>query len=324
MERLKNKIGIDKISLTGFTVKYLNVINYDLDKKTKTTRQKILKDKYERYQLIKYRIKEQNYYKLILYPSRILYGENIKNVNVKELLKALDWTKKELNSKGVFLEKVEQAKIKEIEININLKIAFKEYEKAFKLLNPNSKIYGSNKTDGVNIETIEAKGKTASFKIYDKGKQLRLYYNLVRFEYYLKDTSYKLVCQKIGYEETFQTLIKKPFLLVEIFKQKIKKMYKKALKYVNEEVKKPLKIKYTEIKKYNSKASKREIRPIYKQLETVKPFGIFDKNILINIIKESREKNKNREIKKVIELYKDFNELEKLKRLYILVIVDGI
>ena len=307
----KNKIGIDKISLTGFKVKYLNIINYDLDKKTKTTRQKVIKDNFERYQLIKYRIKEQNYYKLIIFPSRIIWGNNIKNVNIKELLKALEWTTQEL-------------KIKEIEININLKVSFKEYENTFKLLIPKAKIYGINKKNSVGIETIETKGKISSFKIYDKGKQNKLFCNLVRFEFYLKDAPYGAICKNMGYDGTLQTLIKKPFLIVEIFKHKIKEMYRKTSKIINKEIKKPLKDEYMKIKKYNSNADKKEIKQIYKQLENIKPFGIFDKNILINIIKESQEKNKKREIKKVMEKYKDFDGLEKLKHIYILIVVNGI
>lgn len=324
MEKVKNKIGIDKISLTGFKIKNIDMVNYDLEKKTKTTRQKILKDNYERYQLIKYRIKGENYYKLILYPSRILWGNNIKNANVSEFLKALEWVKEELKEKGLILEGIEQAKIKEIEININLKISFQEYETAFKMLLPTAKIYGKNKKDGLSVETLETKGKTNGFKIYDKAKQQKLYYGLVRFEYYLKDIHYQMICQKNGYSGDLQTLIKKPFLLSVIFKQKTKDLYKKTLKYINREIKKPLKNRYTEIKKYNKTATKKDIKPIYKQLEMVEPYGIFDKNILVSIIKESNEKNKNREIKKVLELYRDFNELEKLKQLYIFIIVYGI
>lgn len=324
MKRIKNKIGIDKISLTGFKIKNINAVNYDLEKKTKTTKQKILKDNFERYQLIKYRIKEENYYKLIIYPSRILWGNNIKNVNIYEFLKALEWTKQDLKSKGLTLEGMDKAKIKEIEININLKISFREYEKIFKMLLPTAKIYGKNKKDGVNIETLETKGKTTSFKIYDKSKQQKLYYGLVRFEYYLKDISYQVACKKLGYEGDLQTLIKKPFLLVVVFKQKIKELYKKTLKYINKEIKKPLKIRYTEIKKYNSTASKKDIKPIYKQLEKVEPYGIFDKNILVSIIKEGKEKNKTREINKILKTYHSLNELEKLKQIYILIIIDGI
>lgn len=322
---LKNKIGIDKISLTGFTIKNLNVVNYDLEKKTKTTRQRVLKDRFERYQLIKYRTEEQSYYKLIFYPSRILWGNNIKNVNIKELLKALEWTRQELETKGIYLEELEKATIKDIEININLKIDFENYINIFRLLIPKGAIYGKNRNDNINIETIETKTTTTGFKIYNKGKQQNTSFKLVRFEYWLENSNYYQIVNKLGYDNTLQTLIKKPFLLVDIFKLKIKDMFRKALKYIKEKIYKPLKKEYTNIKKYNSVVSKKSIKPIYKQLENIKPFGIFDKNILIGIIKASQyERNKNREIKKIMEIYKDFNEMEKLKNIYKLIIINGI
>lgn len=323
IEKEKNKIGIDKIAITGFKIKNIDTINYDLEKKAKETQQKILKDSLERYQLIKYRINKKNYPKLILYPSRILWGNNIKNTKVNEFLKALKWAKSELEKRGLILEEFEKAKIKEIEININLEISFQEYEKIFRILLPTAKIYGKNKKDSVSVETIETKGKTTSFKIYDKGKQQSLSKGLVRFEYYLKELEYQIICEKSGYSGDLQTLIKKPFLLTEIFKQKIKELHKKALKYINKEIEKPLKLKYNEIKKYNSTAIKKDIKPIYKQLEKVEPYGIFDKNILIKIIKESKEKNKKREINKILEIYKDLNELEKLKQIYKFIIIYG-
>ena len=147
----------------------------------------------------------------------------------------------------------------------------------------------------------------------------------MRFEYWLENSNYYQIVNKLGYDNTLQTLIKKPFLLVDIFKLKIKDMFRKALKYIKEKIYKPLKKEYTNIKKYNSVVSKKSIKPIYKQLENIKPFGIFDKNILIGIIKASQyERNKNREIKKIMEIYKDFNEMEKLKNIYKLIIINGI
>lgn len=325
MEKLKNKIGIDKISLTGFTVKNLNLVNYDLEKKTKTTRQRVIKDKYERYQLIKYRTEEQSYYKLIFYPSRILWGTNIKNVNIKEFLKALKWAKEELKIKGIYLKEMEKATIKDIEININLKIDFESYINIFRVLIPKGAIYGKNRNDHINIETIETKTTTTGFKIYNKGKQQRTGFKLVRFEYWLENSNYYQLLKKLGYDNTLQTLIKKPFLLVDIFKLKIKDMFKKALKYIKEKIYKPLKNEYLSLKKYNSMATKKEIKPIYKQLENIKPFGIFDKKLLVEIIKNSQyEKNKSREMKKILEIYRELNEMEKLKNIYSMIIIDGI
>ena len=293
------RIGIDKISLYNFSLK--------TDKKFKTltdTKENYVKEKtiisdelfsiitsYTIYQNDN-KIEESYYNKLTFNPNKILTGDNICNSTVEDFQAALKKLKEILFSMGIEID-FSQAKIADIEINLNVPVDFENYSQVFMLFFKQlsnakaiSAITQSQQTKYFKIDEsfFSRLSKKSTFKVYSKDREKKLATKITRLEYYFEDNSYKYLAEKFGADNTINTLSDN--LIQEIFRYKATKDFiKKSFTYLEEE------------------------RNVYKYLEQ---FWIFDNSFLIELIEKYNSKNKSREIKKVFLRYNQYDNLKKL------------
>ena len=131
------RIGIDWISIYNFEIKY--------HAKYKVT-EEISQEYYqERIRIVEplfmldtsvrlYASGKLTEYKILRFnPNKLLYGHNIYNSREEELLVVLERLKKTLYELGIELD-LTDAKIKEIELNMNFNKSFKELKEALQLM----------------------------------------------------------------------------------------------------------------------------------------------------------------------------------------------
>lgn len=323
------RIGIDKISLYNFSLK--------TDKKFKTltdTKDNYVKEKmiiseelfsvitsYTIYQNDS-RIEESYYNKLTFNPNKILTGDNICNSTKEDLDIALSKLTEILTSMGIEID-FSQAKIADIEINLNVPVGFEDYSQVFMLFFKQfssakaiSAITQSNQTKYFKVdESFFARlSRKSTFKVYSKDREKKLKDKITRLEYYFEDNSYKYLAEKFGADNTLAALNDK--LIQDIFKYKAKKDFiKKSFVYLEKELKPLLEREYLAFKEANRLArtsGKKEERNVYKYLEQ---FWIFDNSFLVELIEKYNSKNKSREVKKIFLKYSQYDNLKKLNYL---------
>ena len=320
------RIGIDKISLYNFSLK--------TDKKFKTltdTKENYVKEKtiisdelfsiissYTIYQNDN-KIEESYYNKLTFNPNKILTGDNICNSTVEDFQAALKKLKEILFSMGIEID-FSQAKIADIEINLNVPVDFENYSQVFMLFFKQlsnakaiSAITQSQRAKYFKIdESFFARlSKKSTFKVYSKDREKKLATKITRLEYYFEDNSYKYLAEKFGADNTINTLSDN--LIQEIFRYKATKDFiKKSFTYLEEELKPLLEREYLAFKQANKLArisGKKEERNVYKYLEQ---FWIFDNSFLIELIEKYDAVHKSREINRIITKYNQYDNLKKL------------
>lgn len=274
-------------------------------------------------------LKETRFNKLTFNPNRILRGNNVENSSIQDLQAALLKLTHLLKKDGIIVD-FTNAKIADIELNINIPVNFNEYFEVFLLfakqhLNYAKGIYSLTESKKISDFKYDESlfvplSKNTTFKIYSKDKESNLTYHLTRLEYCLETSSYKYQCEKYGVDNSLNYLLSSKDFIEILFKERLKKDFVyKMLDYLEREVKPILENKYKIFKQNNALArqtGRKEARDVYRYLEQ---YWIFDYTFLIELVEKYNSKNKGREIKRIIGKYSKHNNLQKLN--YILGII---
>lgn len=321
------RIGIDKISLYNFEIKKIckglvvDESNENYTQKTTHVRDEIfsLDSSLRLYE--NGETKEFN--RITFNPNKIITGSNIINSRKEELNLAFESLEEKLGKKGIEID-FKESKIAEIEINLNVNIEFKEYFEVFLLLFTQKK---NSKATFNNTNTIKLKeklksenffyvGNSIKIKAYDKTAEIDnkdvLSEPVTRVEYTFDSRSYGYFTKKIGYDNSFFTLLNNIEIIDWIFINYIKKDFiKKSFDFLENRIKKTLESEYIAFKETGKLArlnNKKVPRNVYKYLEE---FWIFDYSFVIEIVKKYDKKNKTRETERVKKLLTKHNNLRK-------------
>lgn len=267
-------------------------------------------------------LSETCFNKLTFNPNKVLRGNNIENSSIQELKEALEKLEILLEKEGIIID-FSNAKIADIEINLNLPINFNEYFEVFLLfakqhLNYAKGIYSITNAERINEFKYDESlfiplSKNTTFKIYSKDRESNLPYHLTRLEYCLETSSYKYQCEKYRVDNSLNYLLSSKDFIETLFKERLKKDFIfKMFDYLEKEVKPILESKYKIFKQNNALArqtGRKEVRDVYRYLEQ---YWIFDYTFLIELVERYNSKNKGREIKRIREKYSKHNNLQKL------------
>lgn len=323
------RIGIDKISLYNFSLKTEKKFKTLTDSKDNYLKEKTIISE-ELFSIItsytiyqnNNEIEESYYNKITFNPNKILTGDNICNSSVEELYVALKKLKEILSSMGVEID-FSEAKVADIEINLNIPVDFEDYSQVFMLFFKqlsNAKAISAitqsykNKYFKIDESFFARLSRKSTFKVYSKDREKKLSTKITRLEYYFEDNSYKYLAEKFGANNTIRALTNE--LIEDIFRYKATKDFiKKSFTYIETELKPLLEREYLAFKQANKLArisNKKEERNVYKYLEQ---FWIFDNSFLIELVEKHNSKNKGREIKRIFEKFSQHDNLKKLNYL---------
>lgn len=324
------RIGIDKISLYNFQIKSGQLKKISDPRKNSLKETSFATDEF--FSLISIyslseensEIKEKVFNKITFNPNKILTGDNVCNSSTEDLAKALKKLKDILKEKGFFIE-FSEAKIADIEVNLNIPVDFDEYSEVFELFIRQFKI---PKLTGVFVENEERaksillenffsrKNRNITFKIYSKTREKGLAVDITRMEYFLETSAYKYFFEKYKKDNSLKTLLENSDMLKILFLERVKKDFLlNSIRYIENEIKPILEREYLNFKSINRLArrtGRREKRNVYRYLEK---FWIFDYSFLIELIDKYDIKNRGRETKKIMKGFLQHNNLEKLNYL---------
>ncbi|MGL4934644.1 MAG: hypothetical protein ACRC51_04145 [Cetobacterium sp.] len=331
---LCKRIGIDRIVLYNFEIKCLNVhkryeevsdeyyqekvsIKTEIAELTSVTR--LFADE-------KNTIKE--FKQLSFNPNRILYGHNIYNSRGEELKAALDILIKHFSDNGVEID-LTNAKIAELEMNINIFRSFKELHEALLLLLIKSKRlkrisdFKKNKSlkNMFTPGSLIARWGPTACQAYDKtseiGNEELLNEPLTRIEWTLLSRVITHLSKSLQLDLSLHGIIHNFENIEKVFRYLVlEKLKKPADKYIEMELKNNLDKGYATFKalaKQDRKIGMKERRNVYKFLED--EYWIFDYSLLEEILRRYEKKNLIREIKRIREKYIHHDGFEQLNRL---------
>ena len=326
------RIGIDWLSLYNFDIEYDKSVEFTTEITAEYKQERIriedpifMIDSYERI----YESGKVSRFKVLRFnPNKILFGHNIFNSREVELKESLDYLKKLLYGRGIRLN-LENAKIREIEININFEKDFNEYQEALEIMfisSPNlkkiSNYNGGQKHSSMFLDgTFQANWKTYKCIAYDKKREVEnkelIKTNLTRIEWQMKSYIYCYYLEQLGLDSTLDCLIKNIEIIDYIFREHTKKkLVKNAYSYIDNSLKPNLERGYLRFKESSALGRKIGVkieRNVYNYLE--KNYWIFDYTYLINIIEKYNTKNKKREKERVKNKYFHHNNLDKFNYL---------
>ena len=355
------KIGIDRVVFNSFK---------DLEdkEKEKFLKTRILeKDKYSEkmkwnengIKLEVSKVKKENdveneNVKLEFNPNKIMEKHNIYNSDLNTLEKAIEIVVETLKTHGITLD-LSQAKIKEIELNLNLPLNVDKLEEVLDMLgSANSKralciksAKGLSTRDIDKIRTFyinSVKSTEKTIKIYDKTLEvfmkdrIKTDIPITRIEVLFGRDYYRRVLTKLGKTNKLSELMKmneeflkkifREALLKEISsngEKKIRKM-KRSLKEEFISFRSTEKIKRK--KREQLKKAGKEIPEIYKQERGVfkyleKTCWIFDYSFLIELVNNHMEKKHiSTYVKQIVKKYLKNNNYEKYQALKKLIFED--
>ena len=262
-------------------------------------------------------------------PNRLLHGHNIYNARNFELKESINRLMSLLNDKNISID-LSQAKISEIEININLDLIFEEYKEVFTLLF--LKLPKLRKIGNINLNesykklfadsTLDGGWKNHKVRVYDKKREVDddnlLGFELTRLEWWLSSATYKYYAtERFNIDNTLEALLENNNVLDKIFIELCReKLFKEAHRYLEKELVENLELSYLEFKRSNRLARATGRKPntnVYKYLEDNS--WIFDYSNLETIIDNHNVKNKGREKKRIKDKYTHLNNKEKLSYL---------
>lgn len=339
------KIGIDRIVLNNFKVEnFLQLEKKKIIKQSETIERFEYNDNNYSltYSMIKNESGEYNIATLEFNPGKMKEGHNLYNASIRDLKISLDEIVKEMMSKGVILD-LEEAKIKELEINTTLNMSFLElqdvimligranYQKALGLYSFNAESIPNkihrDRNLYINTKNTDFKKENRGkvIKIYDKtfemllNQGIELDREVTRVEVLFGRDYYKYVVEKRQLDNSLKTflsvdIIKDLFqdaLKVEVKEKPLKELekIKKNLSYEFKNFKRNEKVKREMRKKLNLHNKEipehlREERGIYKYLE--QNSWIFDFKFLLEITKENTpSKHHTTYEKQIIKKYID-------------------
>lgn len=258
-------------------------------------------------------------------PNKILIGNNIANSRSSEIREALVKLKEILKRRGIEVD-LTHAKIKEIEININIYKPFSYLKETFELLfikSPQLKKI-SNYNGGLSYKnlftdrTIQGNWQSYSGIVYDKTAETNdpevLIEQVTRLEWRFTSAIYNYYTKINGIDTKLESLLNNFEVIDIIFKNHCnKKLRNNAVQHINNVIKPSLERGYDSFKKSAKLAretNRRVERNVYKYLED--NYWIFDYSFLIELINKKDSKNKTREIERIKKKYICHNNLEKL------------
>ncbi|MGB6129145.1 MAG: hypothetical protein WBG30_10370, partial [Psychrilyobacter sp.] len=234
-----------------------------------------------------------------------------------------------LESKNISIDLTE-AKISEIEINMNFELTFEEYKEVFTLLF--LKLPKLRKIGNINLNesykklfldsTLDGGWKSHKVRIYDKKREVDdkniLDFDLTRLEWWLSSSTYKYYAtERFNINNTLEALLENSYILDKIFTELChEKLFKEAYRYLEKELEPNLELSYLQFKKSNRLAratGRSPQRNVYKYLEDNS--WIFDYSNLEKIISLHDKPHKTREDKRIKKNYSHLNNKEKLSYL---------
>ena len=325
------RIGIDWISIYNFEIKY--------HAKYKVT-EEISQEYYqERIRIVEplfmldtsvrlYASGKLTEYKILRFnPNKLLYGHNIYNSREEELLVVLERLKKTLYELGIELD-LTDAKIKEIELNMNFNKSFKELKEALQLMfvgTPKLKkisdyeggiVLKNMFTDG----TFQSNWKSYKCIAYDKKREINneniLLEPLTRLEWQLNSYIYRYYLNKKELDTSLNTLLDNFWIVDFIFREHTQRLLAKKAYETLKKIKDQLESNWIAFKKTSKFSRENGIiqeRNIYKYLE--ENCWIFDHIFLERLVEKYDKKNKKREIERIRKRYIHHNNLEELNYL---------
>lgn len=326
------KYGIDKISLFNFKIDCKNnckILNEEKD--NKVIEKKIITD--DLFTIVSTysifddngKLEEKFFNHISFNPNKILNGDNVRNSSIEDLKKTIEGIKKILRSKGIFIDFTE-AKIAEIEINLNIPVDFQEYSEVFLLFIfqfKDPKYWGSfsntlKKADFRAEESYQTQiNKTSSFKIYDKSKESKIQGKKIsRLEYKFGNDSYRYLTKLFYLSNSLQDLYQNENILEEIFIYRAKKDFlTKVFGYLENKIKPNLEKEYLRFKEANKMAikyNKKTKRDVYRHLDD---YWIFDYQFLNELIDKHDYYHKKREKDRIYKKFKHYDNLKKLEKI---------
>ena len=262
-------------------------------------------------------------------PNKLLHGHNIYNARNFELKESINRLMSLLSDEKIYIDLTE-AKISEIEININLDLTFEEYKEVFTLLF--LKLPKLRKIGNINLNesykklfadsTLDGGWKNHKVRVYDKRREVDdkdlLDFDLTRLEWWLSSATYKYYAsERFNIDNTLEALLEDQNILDKIFIELCReKLFKEAYRYLKKELLPNLELSYLQFKKSNKLARATGRRPktnVYKYLEDNS--WIFDWSNLETIVDKHNVKNRGREKKRIKDKYTHLNNKEKLSYL---------
>ena len=321
------RIGIDWLSLYGFEISH---DERDISKETTSIyyQERLRIEEplftidssvriYEDGRMTKYKSLRFN-------PNRILWGNNINNSRKEDLELAIEKLKEMLRAKGITIN-LSNAKIKDIEVNINFNKKFEELKEALEVMFINSpslkKIsnfegghsYRNMFSDG----TIQANWNAYKGIAYDKTREVEdfdlLSEPLTRLEWQFKSYIYNYHLSKIDKDTSLVCLIDNFDEIIDyIFKEQTKRrLVVPAQNYIEKQIKSNLERGYKRFKesgKLGKRLNKKVERNVYKYLE--EQYWIFDHIFLEELVEKYDKTHKTREIERIRKRYIHHNNLE--------------
>lgn len=343
------KIGIDRIILNNFEIENFN----ELNKREYITEVEYYEELNVSTELFKLSFSSHlNITKNDIFtiseisfnPNKIIDGNNINNSDIEKLIEAKNIIKKLLKDQGVKIS-FENAKIKEVELNINLDFNFSKYNEVFLAIGrANYKrsigMYSFEKEDiPKKIKRdrtlyINLSGRTIKF--YDKKFESKLKYDLyiknelLRTEIIFERDFYRNAMKKRYLDNNLSTLINNFNVLEQIFINELNEnVFIKTQKYIENNLKNNLENEYLDFKEREKRKREtkkmlkdkgedyshiKEIRGVYQYLN--ENSWIFDKSFLEDIIiKNVASKHQKREIELINKKYYEIINLERFEKL---------
>ncbi|ADO83726.1 hypothetical protein [Ilyobacter polytropus] len=326
------RIGLDKISIYNFKIKD----GSQLLKSEKTTDYYTEESFYLDDEMISLNSSTRFYSDgrtthfqvLIFNPNKILHSHNIYNADKTDLMNSIIKLIEILRKKGIELD-LSDARVRSVEINKNYDIHIKELIEALTLLfiSFDNSVKISNGGKNKNFKKIYQDNtflyskKTISFQAYCKTSQVNdqklLDKMITRIELELIGASYRNRMSKHKLDDKLSTLTENYGVIELIFKDYIKNIvYKRAVNYIEENIKPTLESEYLAYKKSNASAAKigkKQRKGVYRHL--AENYWLFDYLFLYEIVDKHEKKNKNREKKTIEKRLSNHNNLEKLNYL---------
>lgn len=271
--------------------------------------------------------KETSFKNLRFNPNKILSGHNIYNSRETELKAALLILIKELFQKGIDIN-LNEAKIKDVEINLNFNKPFLEVEEAFKLLFISvphfKKISRCTRNKSYKLmfqdETLLGNYTSTLVTVYDKteeSKKLDLDLDVTRLEWRFLNRTFSYYANKKEKDNSLNSILNSFELIDGIFIENTKKkLLEEGIKHLESVIKVNLEKEFIAFKKFNKfgkELGKKEKRGVYKHLE--ESCWIFDYTLLIEVVNNHDKPHKTRETKTILKNYSNHNNLEKLNYL---------
>ncbi|MDR3259535.1 MAG: hypothetical protein LBT51_08015 [Fusobacteriaceae bacterium] len=265
--------------------------------------------------------KEKYFDQLQFNPNKVLEGHNVRNSNTTDLSNAIKKLKKILESKQIYID-LSNAKIMEIELNINIPIDFDEYKTVFQLfINQfNAPKFIGRFIKSEKLEDCRADesyftkiNKKSTFIIYSKDVESKLRQKITRLEYRYSNDTYRYMTNIYSMTNSLEDLLNHPEMIKILFLHNAKKQFMhKTFTYIEQNIKPILEREYIRFKatnKFARKNKKKESRDIYKYLSQ---YNIFDYSFLIELISKFDQEHLSREAKVIMHKYGHYDNLERL------------